>query len=229
MTKTPKAPPAGSHIWNEQVGVTVWPVYLVQAHINTADDLLAKKTPFWSLKNTLYNLWPWVQRYFWPLAFSYSISPLHTHAPFFWCIEMNGVNEEQKGKLWRGVNESPVTPHPGSEDNRWNQLLLESLWQQWKSCSSRTLDLRQLSHSLITARPSVHHSATTQGSPWFTKHMQQSRATIQGQHLSCTLFTNKFTYNKCLTDMEQRPETFNCCGLQLPNITIQQKMMMSLV
>lgn len=96
MTKTPKAPPAGSHVWNEQVGVTVWPVYLVQAHINTADDLLAKKTPFWSLKNTLYNLWPWVQRYFWPLAFSYSISPLHTHAPFFWCIEMNGVNEEQK-------------------------------------------------------------------------------------------------------------------------------------
>lgn len=144
-----------------------------------------------------------------------------------WCER--GAEGRSEGKLWRGVNESPVTPHPGSEDNRWNQLLLESLWQQWKSCSSRTLDLRQLSHSLITARPSVHHSATTQGSPWFTKHMQQSRATIQGQHLSCTLFTNKFTYNKCLTDMEQRPETFNCCGLQLPNITIQQKMMMSLV
>lgn len=92
-----------------------------------------------------------------------SFSPLGAQGEFSWQIEMNCVKEVlwvALGTPLRGVHVRLVTLSPGAGNNRWNQLLWESVWLSGGAVYRRLAarlrpdtGLRQLSHSLSQRSP----------------------------------------------------------------------------
>lgn len=98
-------------------------------------------------------------------------SPLRARHPFSWQIEMNCVKEVRwvaLGTPLRGVAVRLVTLSPGVRNNRWNQLLWESVWlgggAVWLLGSGRT--------PAYVSSLTVYHSAAMQScitrSPYVT-------------------------------------------------------------